>query len=142
MFEKERKELQKLSSTLQLTPARAADSWYQIRALRLLAKEFEDECKAVEKYLEQHIIDECSRQSATRFGGKLATATLGERKVAEIEDFGELERAVYKRKWLDLFQKRLSIEACSERWEAGAEIPGVQQIRLPRITLTGLKKGV
>lgn len=72
--------------------------------------------------------------------GKLGTASVGTRDHANIEDYGRLEKYIYRTKALDLLQSRVSITAVRERMKEGKKVPGVSIYHKPVLNLSTRSK--
>lgn len=72
--------------------------------------------------------------------GKLGRCEVKPRDVPAIDDFDTLVRHAAKRGEFDLLQKRVSIAAVRERWEAGKKVPGVRKQSVTTLRVYPLKR--
>lgn len=75
-------------------------------------------------------------------GGKHGLVTLVDRDEPIIEDYMALWAYARKQNAPELFQKRLSVDAVRERWNAGKKIPGVGKFHNVFIQVRGRKEKI
>lgn len=126
-----------MSSTVKKLPSLGAEA-NKLERLRTRIRKMEAALKE-----EKHKFDELSialrhrmvEEGVESIRGTQATASVGTRDVARIEDYNRLSTYIYKQKALDLFQTRVSIKALRDRIEAGKKVPGVSIESLPILNL-------
>lgn len=103
------------------------DALYTARQKRLAAQRIVDAMKESETALEEHLLQKYKKDDLESARGKLASSSITRKDYGVIQDFDELTGYCIRKKAFDLFQRRLSTEACQERWERGEQIPGVEK---------------
>jgi hypothetical protein len=118
----------------------AIDLLQRVRSERQALASKAESMKEQENLLESRIFEMFKKSELEGARGKLAQASISKSDVPTIVNNVELDRYVLKTKQLDLFQRRLSVEACRSRWDEGVVIPGVTKFTKIRLHLTKRKK--
>ncbi len=96
--------------------------------------------KARETLLETHILNTFSKADLEGAAGKVAKINVLRPVVPQVEGDGKgwpkLYTYIVRTKSFDLLQKRLSISAVRERWEAGKIVPGVSKFTAVSLSVT------
>lgn len=116
-----------------------ADMLYELRAERGALTKQAEEISAEETRIKDFLINTMPKAELTRITGKLASASLSMGIVPSITDWDKLYKFVKKNDAFDLIQRRASVPAFKERWDAGVEVPGVEQ--MTTFTINVSKKG-
>lgn len=105
------------------------------RALEAQAKTISEQETAVRDHLMRNF------KSADLEGakGKSATCVIKRSIVAEVEDWDKYYAYIGRTKAWDLLQRRPSITALRERWDAGKVVPGVSSKEIETLSLTKAK---
>lgn len=112
-----------------------ADLLYSTREERLLEKHVVDALDEKEKRLKAHIID---KLPATQRGvaGKVAKVLLTDKSVPRVTDWEAFYAWVKKKNRFDLLQRRLSEDEITKLWDAGIEVPGVEEFKVWSVSVT------
>lgn len=97
-----------------------------------------DQLKKLEterKQLEEILIDALPKEDLDGLVGLRAVAKLDRQEVPTCEDWTAFYTYVRKNNAFDLLQKRLSVTACRERWEARKVVPGVTKFTRVRLVV-------
>lgn len=86
--------------------------------------------------LEAHLMTNFDKAGLDGAKGKFATAALKRSTVGDVQDWPALWEYVRKNKAYDMIQKRLSVTAARERWDAGKQIPGVEPKEIVTLSIT------
>jgi hypothetical protein len=116
-----------------------ADLLYKLRAERGEIEGKAEEVKAEETRIKDFLIETMPKAELSRITGELANAALTRKVVPQVADWDKLYAFIEKNDAFDLLQKRPSELAFKERWEAGVQVPGVDQFTVLGISVT--KKG-
>jgi len=126
----------KPAAELSGTPATWADKYYQLRAEKqALAKQV----TALEKEMRQlaeGLINTLPKSDATGVTGKVARAVITSKEVPTVEDWDSLYKYMVRKKAFELLQRRVSVPAVEERWEAGEKVPGVGKFKAISVSVT------
>jgi hypothetical protein len=123
---------------------RCADMFRDVRELRLaMAKEVEA-VEAFERKVKAHIIDNLSKSSDTGAAGLRFRAQIVNKIVPKIMVDEDDPRVGWPQFWayvvansrFDLVQKRLADRAIKDMWEAGEVVPGVEEMKVPDVSIT------
>lgn len=115
---------------------RCADLYRDVRELRLaMAKEVED-VQAFERIVEQHIIDNLSKSDDTGAAGLRYRAQVVTKRKPTVSDWPSLQAYILATGEFDLLQRRISDKAIADRWEGGANIPGVEPCNVVSLSVT------
>ena len=116
------------------------DALYELRERRLALQKQVDEMKEQEGALNDHILESFSKAECDGAKGKVATAAIARRTVAQVEDWDVFYEYVASRKAFDLLQRRCNDAAYRERLEQSVEIPGVKPYTVTSLSLTKSKR--
>lgn len=130
----------KLKYQVPKTVGAAIDLLQKIRAERQAVATKTEDLKEQESLVEDRIFSMFRKSELEGARGKLAQASIGKSDVPNIVSWPVLAKYIKKTGDLDLFQRRLSVEACRERWKDGEAIPGVKIFTKVKLHLTKLKK--
>src|SRR5574343_379120 len=111
------------------------DLLYELREQRQALTKQIEALKEKEASLEDHLMTNFDRSGLDGAKGKLATASLKRSTVADVTDWDKLWAYIGKNKAYELVQKRASITALRERWDAGKEVPGVAPKEITTLSL-------
>ncbi len=111
------------------------DMLWEVRAKRLTAQKVVDKIGETENAIEQHLLEKFKKADLDGARGGLCSATVEIRPVPTIADFDKVWAHAVKTDSPELFQRRLSVKACRERWEAGVAIPGVSKFDKVELSL-------
>jgi hypothetical protein len=130
----------KLKYAVPKTIGPALDLLHKVREGRkALAAKAEAE-KAQEALIEVRILEMFKKGDLEGAAGKQAKASIKRSPVPVIEDFNLTWTWAKKNDAPEIFQRRLSSEACRERWDQGQTIPGVGTFDKVSLHLTPIKK--
>jgi hypothetical protein len=104
------------------------DRLYKVRARRLALQKDVEDLKSEERLAEQEIYSLLDAQGLRKATGAIASFSWKEVPVPSVGDWSKLHDFIMKNDAFELLQKRVSVEACRERWDDGLEIPGVERI--------------
>jgi hypothetical protein len=113
--------IKKLPKTL----GACADLLYTSRQDRLDVQHTVDDMKGFENRLKDHLIQELPKGEASGIAGKVARVTVVTKQVPTVEDWDKLYAYIKKKNAFDLLNRALNVAACTERLEAGEQIPGI-----------------
>jgi len=122
------------------TPGYLADTLYKLRQNRLKIEALINESKAEERRIKDHLIKTLTRDELTRIAGKVAGVSVVTSDQPRALDWALIWAHVKKTGHFELLHKRLSAEACRERWEQGIELPGVERFKAIDLSVNALKK--
>lgn len=117
----------------------AIDLLFKIREGRRKMQQEVDAVKAQENEIENIIFERFGKSDLEGARGKLAQCSIKRSEVANIDDWEAFEKYVKKTGELDLFQRRISLEAIRERWSDGRAVPGVAKFTKISLSLTARK---
>lgn len=117
----------------------AIDLLHGVRVGRKALQARAESEKRQEEMIEEKIFEMFDKAELDGGAGRVAQASVSRSDVPTIEDWEKLERYVIRTGELDLFQRRLSVEACRERWGQKKAIPGVAVFTRVRLHLTKRK---
>jgi hypothetical protein len=117
----------------------AIDLLHGVRAARKALQARAESEKRQEEMIEERIFKMFDKAELDGGAGRVAQASVSRSDVPTIEDWEKLENHVIRTGELDLFQRRLSVEACRERWGQRKAIPGVGTFTRVRLHLTKRK---
>lgn len=103
-----------------------------------IAKKAEEVAKK-ETELKDHVLNTFKKDDIEGAKGKLATAGINRRTVAQVKDWEKFYKYISKHKAFELLQRRVNDGAYRERLEAGEVLPGVEPFQVVTLSLT--KKG-
>lgn len=102
------------------------DQLYKMRESRLVEEKRIDELKKKESDLRDHILKNFAKTDIEGAKGKVASASVSRKTVAQVEDWTKVFSYIAKNDAWDLLQKRMNDSAFRERIEANETIPGAQ----------------
>ena len=89
--------------------------------------------------LENQIIEALDGEGVTSSTGKLATASLCESVVPQVENWDLFYTFIAKHKYFHLLDRRPSVTGCRELFETKGQIPGVLPFVKRKLSLTNLR---
>lgn len=117
----------------------AVDLLDRMRDARKLAASKVEQMKRDEDALELAIFDKFKKQELEGARGRAAQASVSRSEVPTADDWEQIDKYITKNKALDLFQRRLSLEAVRARWADGVAIPGVGKFTKVSLHLSKVK---
>lgn len=115
-----------------------ADLLYKTREERLKLQREVDRLEKKESALENHFIEELSKDS-TGVAGRVARVQINSKPVPVVEDWSKFYTYIKKNNAFELLQRRLSAKAVEERWEDKKQVPGVGRFNAKKVSCTKLK---
>lgn len=115
-----------------------ADHLFELREAR---REFEKKIKTLmEEYTqyEKKLLDLMEKQETDKGAGALASVSISEPIVAQVEDWDAFYKYLSRTKYFHLLQRRVSDPACRELFEKKGKIPGVTPVKLRKLNLRGI----
>lgn len=112
------------------------DLLYTVCQQRLDAEKVIEAMKEQEATIRDYLMSNFEHAGLEGAKGSQATASLRRSTVADVTDWGKLWTYISKTKSWDLVQKRVSVTACRERWDASKQIPGVEPKEIVALSLT------
>jgi hypothetical protein len=106
----------------------------EIKALKEQIKDLEKQ----EEDLEQQVLEKCEEQETTQARGSSASATVSDKVLPQITNWDAFYAYIHDNKFFQLLQRRPSVTACRELFDAGTDIPGVEKFTKRGINLRGL----
>lgn len=116
------------------------DELYVLRAERLELSKKVDALKTQEAQLRAKIIAQLRDVDLESGSGLIATGSITTSKEARMLDWNEFWQWAVEHDARDVIQKRVSITAIRERWEAGVEVPGLEAVEVADLSLTKRRK--
>jgi hypothetical protein len=116
------------------------DLAYKMRSERLELDKEVEKLKEEEAALKQHIMNSFDKVNIDGARGKVATASLSPRTVAQVEDWEALQKYIKKTGAFDLLQRRVNDAAFRERLDAKKTVPGVVPFVITTLSLTKASK--
>lgn len=116
----------------------AADMYYEVRQRRLEMQKVVDALKAQETLLKNLIIDEVPKSNASGVAGSIARAQIVPKSTPRTTNWDDFYKYLLRVKRPELLQKRLSVEAITEIWDTGKDVPGVEEFKFKDVSLTKL----
>ena len=116
------------------------DELYVLRADRLELSKKIDVLKTQEAQLRAKIIAQLRDVDLASGSGQIATGSITTSKEARMLDWNEFWQWAVEHDARDVIQKRVSITAIRERWEAGVEVPGLEAVEVADLSLTKRRK--
>jgi hypothetical protein len=133
------KEKVKLKYKMPKTVGDAIDLLYKVRLGRQKYAALEQEEKDQEHLIEEKILAMFDKNTLEGAKGKNAQSSIKRSEVPTLKDWNKFEKYLKKTGELDLLQRRLSVDACRERWEAKKAIPGVEAFTVVKLVTTKRK---
>jgi hypothetical protein len=119
------------------TDGACADMLYRLREKRLKLQREADAVKADEAVLTAHLLNNLSANDAEGVKGKVASVNVLRKTTANAKDWDKFFAWMKKdKRRFALMGKRLNDKACREQWEANKVIPGIEQYRFKKLSLT------
>ena len=88
------------------------------------------------KALETYLIDTLPASDADGICGKVTRATIKSKRVPTLKDWSKFTAFVKKTGKFELMQRRLSVEAVQEIWDAKKQVPGVEGFTVKKLSIT------
>lgn len=118
------------------TVGACVDALYKMRAKRLEAQKMVDLSKSQEEALKQHVLANFAEITVEGARGKLASANITRRVVADVEDWDAFFSWVAKNDAWDMVQKRVNDTAYRARLDENVEVPGAVPLTVVGLSLT------
>jgi hypothetical protein len=115
---------------------RTADLYSDVRALRLSMEKEVEKIKARETELREYIIANLSKSDDTGAAGLKYRAQIVMKDVPRAMDWPQVHAFIQKTGRFDLLQKRLGEKAVMDMVEQGEQIPGVEVVHVPDVSIT------
>jgi hypothetical protein len=114
----------------------------KLRTERLALDKKSTELKTEEDMIRGMVLREMLGRPQPLFQDKVnkLQAELKMRAYADVTDWPALQQHIRLTGEFDLLQKRVTITAVRERWEAGKTVPGVMQAQEPEVTISKFKE--
>lgn len=113
-----------------------ADRLYELKGEMSKINKQLEELDKERKAIQEHVINELPKSSATGVSGKAANVKVVTKDVPQVKDWDAFYGYIRKTKRTDLMQKRLSDAAVGELLDQGVKVPGVQTFTAVSISLT------
>lgn len=123
---------------LPTNPGDLADRYHELRERRLAIDRLAAEAKALETSCYEALKVALNKAGLTSAGGKHHCATLVSKRVANVKDWEAFYGYIKKHNAFELLQRRPSMKAIEERWDAKKEIPGVAAEVITELSITKL----
>jgi hypothetical protein len=131
----------KLKYPMPKTHGAAIDLLFKVRTARKVIQAKAEAEKEQENEIERIIMEKFGKSELEGARGKLAQCSIKRSDVPTFEDWDRFSKHLEKHpEDVTLLQRRLSIEACRERWAAKQTIPGVGVYTRVSLNLTKVKK--
>jgi len=115
---------------------RCADLLHEVKQLRLDMDKEVDVVRQRERELEQHIIDNLESGEDTGAAGLQYRVQVRKKTKPKPSDWAALHDYIREHGRFDLLQKRLADKAVMDMLAEGEDLPGVERIHVPQISLT------
>lgn len=115
---------------------RCADFYNDVRTLRLAMEKEMEAVKAREHQIREHIIANLSKSDDSGASGLKYRAQIVMKDVPRATDWAKVHEYIQKTGRFDLLQKRLGEKAVADTWESGVQIPGVECVHVPDVSIT------
>jgi hypothetical protein len=115
---------------------RCADLLHEVKQLRLDMDKEVEEVRRREREIEEHIISNLSAGEDTGAAGLQYRVQVKKKTKPKTNDWQALHAYIQQSGRFDLLQKRLSDKAVMDMLAEGEELPGVERIHIPQISLT------
>lgn len=113
-----------------------ADEFARVRALRLLMEKETEAVKAREGEIREHIITNLSKSDDTGASGLKYRAQIVVKVKPKLTDWAALTKTIQETGRFDLLQKRLGEKAVEDIWAEGFDVPGVEKMNIPEVSIT------
>lgn len=135
-MEAEEKQKVKVEYKFPKTLGECVDRAYKLRAQRLELERKADTIKSEESALKDHVLESFNKADIEGARGKVATASITTKTVAQVEDWDKFYAYIHKNKAYEMLQRRVSDTAFRERLEAKKTVPGVKPFNVLGLSLT------
>lgn len=115
---------------------RCADLLHEVKSLRLDMDKEVDVVRQRERELEEHIIQNLTAGEDTGAAGLLYRVQVVKKTKPKPSDWSAIHAYIQETGRFDLLQKRLSDKAVMDMLAEDEEVPGVERIHIPQISLT------
>lgn len=115
---------------------RCADMYRDVRELRLTMEKEVEAVKARESQLKEHIINNLSKSDDTGAAGLRFRAQIVMKDVPRATDWSKVHAYIRETGRFDLLQKRLGEKAVTDMWKDHQQIPGVECVHVPDVSIT------
>ncbi|MGZ5175377.1 MAG: hypothetical protein ACXWIS_14570 [Burkholderiales bacterium] len=105
---------------------------------RCLEAQVKDKARQLEA-AEAQIIDALDKEGVRSSTGKLATASMSESVVPQVESWDSFYAFIAKHKYFHLLDRRPSVTGCRELFETKGKIPGVLPFVKRKLNLTNVR---
>lgn len=117
-----------------------ADAYQVTRAERLVADKIAANLKKDESIAEALLIEQMRIQEITAAGGSLLRVSIGEPDlVPTVKDWTAFYAHIQATGDFSLLERRPGKAACRERWDAGEQVPGVDQFPVYKLSRNEVK---
>ena len=116
------------------------DMVYKMREGRLQAQKKVDEMKAQEGAVHDYIINSFKKDEIEGAKGKVASASINQSVVAQVDDWEKFYEYIAKESAFDLLQRRVNDGAYRARLEDKLTVPGVQPFTVTKLSVTKVGK--
>lgn len=123
-------------ATLPQSIGLCADEYARVRAIRLAMEKEVEGVKARETEIREHIIANLSKSDDTGAAGKHYRAQIVMKVKPKLSDWAALTAAIQETGRFDLLQKRLGEKAVEDLWADGFDVPGVERMNIPEVSIT------
>lgn len=113
-----------------------ADEYHEVRTLRLSMEKVVKQVTDREAEIREHLISNLSKSDDTGAAGKKYRAQIVSKDVPKLNDWKALTAFVAEHDRFDLIQKRLSEKAVLDMLEQGEDVPGVEKMKIPGVSIT------
>ena len=113
-----------------------ADEYHDVREERLRIEKLAEGVKARESELREHIITNLSKSDDTGAAGKRYRAQIVTKVKPKLSDWTALCQVIRETGRFDLVQKRLGEKAVEDLWADGYDVPGVERMQIPEVSIT------
>jgi hypothetical protein len=115
---------------------RCADEYSSVRALRLAMEKIVEGVKARETEIQDHIINNLSASADTGASGLKYRAQIVKKDAVHIKDWAAFTNYILENDRFDLLQKRLSDKAALDLFADGVDVPGLEKMKVPKVSIT------
>lgn len=105
----------------------------EVKALELEVKGKKGEIDV----LKQDLLAAAAVENLTLGGGTASKFKIEPKVVPQAVDWDAFYAWMAKKKYFHLLQRRLTVGGCTELWEQGAKIPGVEKFTTTQVTVKG-----
>lgn len=120
------------------TIGRCADLYAETRELRLAMEKEVDPIRKREAELREHIIDNLSKSDDTGAAGLRYQARIVTKVKYRPKDWDQIWTYVVENGRFDLLQKRLAEKAVADTIDVEGEMPGIETLEIPEVSITKL----